>query len=137
MNQCPRCCVVCAGNWVDTVSLFNKCWRKQTKHIAVTPAKQPSDSVLWRVILSERSRCGTAKQFSFFRRDIASQSADFDLGRFVQSELRSCDIANSLQMVTFGGRSFNESLESASILCSLRRLSWRGIFIEYLVSSHD
>ena len=39
MNQCPRCCVVCAGNWVDTVSLFNKCWRKQTKHIAVTPAK--------------------------------------------------------------------------------------------------
>ena len=146
MNQCPRCCVVCAGNWVDTVSLFNKRWRKQTKHIAVTPAKlwlnqgpnvkvwhldlgsikvwqvcdiakQPSDSVLWRVILSERSRCGTAKQFSFFRRDIASQSADFDLGRFVQSELRSCDIANSLQMVTFGGRSFNESLESASILC--------------------
>ena len=100
-------------------------------------AKQLSDSVLWRVILSERSRCGTAKQFSFFRRDIASQSADFDLGRFVQSELRSCDIANSLQMVTFGGRSFNESLESASILCSLRRLSWRGIFIEYLVSSHD
>ena len=39
MNQCPRCCVVCAGNWVDTVSLFNKRWRKQTKHIAVTPAK--------------------------------------------------------------------------------------------------